>query len=149
MGKMRGRTKPVFNGFDPTPRAALSCLLERSSVLPAIASEVKDPETLENFHTFLDGEFQPTSTFLALLKDEVAREVETMWDRTDVSQYPSNSESWEAVLQGTVKPQAGEKAKATVVCEAKDEDSGAAGGASGLQRKFIPPIAPEAPDQEL
>jgi hypothetical protein len=32
--KMRGRTKPVFLGFDPGPRTALACLTDRSAVLP-------------------------------------------------------------------------------------------------------------------
>jgi hypothetical protein len=91
--KMRRRLRPVFADFDPMSHAAIECLIEKSVVLP-IAGEDAVLVEGQPEHTFADADFQPTSTFLTLLKAEVAQEMETLWDRSDPSNYPSLSEEW-------------------------------------------------------
>merc|ERR1740117_2001156 len=45
-------------------------------------------------HTFLDGDFRPSMPFLELMKQEVAIEMETLWDRHDVTMFPTLSDEW-------------------------------------------------------
>jgi len=149
--KMHGRLKPVFMGFDPGSRTALSCLIERSEVLPSESADKisAGTSTVPLLHIFADSEFQPTGTFAALLKDEVAQEMDTMWDRSDPSIYPSSSEGWSiafgAYLQAAHADAAdGPRAAVDALGDAAGD---AAGGVAGLQRKFKP-LAPPVPPSE-
>ncbi|CAE7262008.1 TARBP1 [Symbiodinium natans] len=88
--KMRRRLKPVFLQFDTT-KTALEALTETCEVLP----RTTDREILQPLNLFADGDFRPSQTFLALLKEEVAKEMDDIFDAEDCSQYASGSEHWE------------------------------------------------------
>merc|ERR1719158_2443414 len=92
---MRKRLQPVFFEFDPMKHASIECLTEKSVVLPDTSSAAGQPAA-DAEHEFSDGEFQPTSTFLTFLKAEVAHEMETLWNRSDPTTYPSLSLEWRA-----------------------------------------------------
>jgi len=167
---MRKRTRPVFFDFDPMSQAALECLTDKSIVLPApadayVAASVrpsaeesggaKAGSTAGVVHSFADGDFLPTQTFLTLLKAEVAHEMESLWDRSDPTTYPSLSEEWKARLEAEANATAAgnvEQSDPDVLAGERpaDNDGSAAGGAAGLQRKFVPPepAAPPPSDTE-
>lgn len=155
--KMRNRCKPLFEGFEPEGRTALSCLLERSSVLPPGRPEGGNEGEID-LHIFADSDFQPTATFMALLKDEVAHEMELLWDRSDETQYPSCSDHWQSLRRealDSASASAPGQAAATpggplepAPPPCGDGGASAAGGASGLQRKFRPPAPPVAPGEQ-
>ncbi|CAK9022859.1 unnamed protein product [Durusdinium trenchii] len=137
--KMRRRLRPIFLSYD-TSKSALAALTKLSEVLPSDGKEILQP-----LHIFANGDFKPSQTFLELLKDEVAQEMERIFEGEDPSQYSSSSEHWQEAqlaalravrqLQGPVE----EEQEATGLVHA-------AGGASGLQRKFVPPAPPRLPD---
>lgn len=162
---MRGRMKPIFQDFNPEERSTLVALMERSQVLPPSwegggPAEAKAPEpgssSAPQLHVFMDGEFQPTGTFLNLLRDEVASEMETLFDRADITQYPSMSDNFQLVLaDAIVATRAGDAgdrpATAGAVAAGQGEAPGAApmaSGETGLQRKFVPPAPPVPPEVE-
>ncbi|CAE8700061.1 unnamed protein product [Polarella glacialis] len=126
--KMRRRLKLVFLGLELGSKTALESLTELSEVLPQV-DEVKTGEAAEipmPLHIFADGDFKPSSTFLTLLKDEVVLGVEDLYKHEDNTQYSSrDSEAPEVLPSG----------------------QGAAGGAAGLQRKFVPPAPPVLPEE--
>lgn len=165
--KMRRRLQPVFSDFDPVARAAIDVLVEKSAVLPdpttagpapsggaaAASTGAASAATPDISHTFADGDFIPTSTFLNFLKGEVADEMERLWDRTDPSTYPSISEEWRyriATASAAAAATSGESGASDAVAASVAGPAGSlaettAGGASGMQRKFVPLTPPPAP----
>jgi len=85
-------------GFDPAKKAGIECLTQKS-VVPAVSNAGSASEGEQQEHTIKEGDFQPTDTFLEFLKAEVAHEMETLWDRSDPTQYPSLSDHWQAHLE--------------------------------------------------
>jgi len=132
--KMRKRLKPVFFDFDPMVHTGIECLTEKSIILPG--SDNAAGRAASEEHIVADGDFQPTSTFLTLVKAEVANEMETLWDRGDPTQYPSLSDHWLAHLDEAVAHNAAKEKAAAAVADT--EAASGAGGIAGLQRKFIP-----------
>eukprot|EP00443_Scrippsiella_acuminata_P112122 CAMPEP_0115624218 /NCGR_PEP_ID=MMETSP0272-20121206/27184_1 /TAXON_ID=71861 /ORGANISM="Scrippsiella trochoidea, Strain CCMP3099" /LENGTH=1728 /DNA_ID=CAMNT_0003060473 /DNA_START=83 /DNA_END=5266 /DNA_ORIENTATION=+ len=164
--KMRGRLKPVFQGFEPDATGTMPSFAVLSHVLPPSAgSGPGEAATEQPPYVFTDSEFQPTSTFLNLLKDEVAHEMETLFDRSDVTQYPSISDNWQAVLAeataaAAALPSASSTAEAggsvavegaVPVTAAREEDERGdsdGGSAPNTQRKFVPLAPPVAAGDE-
>lgn len=168
---MRARLKPVFAGFNLDERSTLAALIERSQVLPpSEAAEVGSgagraaamgDEGSGPLHIFADSEFQPTGIFLNHLRDEVAQEMELLFEQEDHTQFPSSSENFcvtfaEAIAANNRLGSAG-KTEEPRGCKASGEAGGGggaaaselpAGGASGLQRKFVPLAPPLPPDED-
>jgi len=168
-GKMRDRLKPVFVDFDPLEHTALACFTERSVVLPnpveggSLPVEHEDPSGAE--HTFADSDFQPSRTFLAHLKDEVSHEMDSLWNRNDLSTYPSCSDELRHQLASVIAgvPRADRpvvaEASTSLVHDPTPCDSGSIGTAlvdssgaqresAGIQRKFIPLAPPVSPESD-
>lgn len=145
-GKMRRRLYRVFQDFEVGSKTVLEALTKLSEVLPRDGLPGQNnPALLQPLHIFADSDFRPSQTFLTFLKDEVAQEIDTMYQGDhDATQYSSFSEHWQeaqlAVLRGNSV--ANEPAES----EETPQESGAAGGASGLQRKFVPPAPPCPPE---
>jgi len=156
--KMRGRLKPVFVTFDPCGFGTLPSLVDHCTVLPKADLEASCNEevfTDETNFVFKDGELQPVNTFMNGLKEEVAHEMETLYERSDITQYPSLSDNWKAVLAQAVE--AAKKGGALAPAEASVANGAAASTtptdaapvtdpnstststfAYGTQRKFVP-----------
>ncbi|CAE7832121.1 TARBP1 [Symbiodinium sp. CCMP2592] len=141
--KMRRRLKPVFLQFDMS-KTALEALSENCEVLPRSST---DREILQPLSLFADGDFRPSQTFLALLKEEVAKEMDDIFDAEDCSQYASASEHWEEAQRCALR--AVQAAQGGAGGREEEAEATAAGGASGLQRKFIPPAPPRLPEDSI
>eukprot|EP00933_Yihiella_yeosuensis_P032428 TRINITY_DN26021_c0_g1_i1.p1 TRINITY_DN26021_c0_g1~~TRINITY_DN26021_c0_g1_i1.p1 ORF type:complete len:862 (+),score=161.15 TRINITY_DN26021_c0_g1_i1:71-2587(+) len=160
--KMRRRLTPIFQDFEMKSKTSLDSLIKNSEVLPKddVGREPGSDE-LEKLpkplHLFSDLDFRPTETFLTHLKDEVASGMEDLYEAEDPTQYASMSEHWQVAQLAALHALQGEErglpsfngsgASSFALVgdiEQKDkcEEDGAAGGVSGLQRKFIPPAPP-------
>ena len=102
---MRNRQCPVWKLWDPLSRFTLQALSKHALILPIVKTTGQSPafgtasdgasggQTIWQ-HVFGDGDFRPTSIFVEELRNQISEEIETLWDRTDISLYPSNSEEW-------------------------------------------------------
>eukprot|EP00434_Breviolum_minutum_P041127 symbB.v1.2.036582.t1/scaffold5198.1/size29900/2 len=123
--KMRRRLRPIYQSYD-TSKTALEALTELSEVLPSTTEkEILQP---------------PSQTFLELLKDEVAKEMENIFEGEDASQYASSSEHWQEAQLAALRAAKQLQGSTEEIPDLAAVD--AAGGASGLQRKFVPPAPP-------
>ncbi|CAJ1348141.1 unnamed protein product [Effrenium voratum] len=129
--KMRRRLRPVFQAYD-TSKSALEALTDLAEVLP----RTSDAAILQPLNIFADGDFKPSQSFLTLVKDEVAQEMDEIFEEEDFTQYASSSEHWQEAQMAALRVQLspGEEPEPARV--------DAAGGVSGLQRKFVPPAPP-------
>ncbi|CAL1149002.1 unnamed protein product [Cladocopium goreaui] len=138
--KMRRRLRPIYQSYD-TSKSALEALTQLSEVLPSAETE---KEILQPLHIFANGDFKPSHTFLELLKEEVAKEMESIFEGEDASQYASSSEHWQEAQLAALRAVQQLEGSKDEVPDLVAVD--AAGGASGLQRKFVPPAPPRLPD---
>lgn len=117
---------------------------------------------------FADSDFQPSRTFLALLKDEVSHEMDALWNRNDLSTYPSCSDELRIQLASVLAgvPRADRpivaEAPASAAFLPADRAANGSGGvsavlndgigtqrdAAGIQRKFIPLAPPASPESD-
>eukprot|EP00931_Biecheleriopsis_adriatica_P117177 TRINITY_DN92713_c0_g1_i1.p1 TRINITY_DN92713_c0_g1~~TRINITY_DN92713_c0_g1_i1.p1 ORF type:complete len:1761 (+),score=363.55 TRINITY_DN92713_c0_g1_i1:591-5285(+) len=147
--KMRRRLRPVFQGFETETKTALEALTQLSEVMPreTLPPTEEAQGLLKPLHLFTDSEFRPTQSFLTLLKDEVAQEMDRIFEeQQDCTQYNSLSEHWQEAQLAVLRAASAHGADTTEEAEASAQASEAAGGASGLQRKFVPPAPPCPPD---
>jgi len=133
--KMRGRTQPIFMRFDPSVRVSLESLTDDCIVLPMLpdrAEQAAVDEKVPSVYSFVDSDFRPTQTFLDLLREEVASEMDTMWDRQDPTLNLTSSEEWRSLLQSSLQG-------VGQVGEACGDALDSVRPQAGPQRKFAPP----------
>eukprot|EP00929_Paragymnodinium_shiwhaense_P102115 TRINITY_DN65301_c0_g1_i1.p1 TRINITY_DN65301_c0_g1~~TRINITY_DN65301_c0_g1_i1.p1 ORF type:complete len:1682 (+),score=427.74 TRINITY_DN65301_c0_g1_i1:83-5128(+) len=146
--KMRGRTSPVFERFEPLERAGVESLLQLSHVKPSVEEQEEGDSSPS--YVFLDGDFRPTQTFVDVVKQEAAHVMEVLWDRSDSTINPAVSDEWHYFLERLAKAererQEAEASRATTEATTAYPSQTAFGG---VQRKFVPdaPVA-DAPRSE-
>lgn len=143
---MRGRTQTVFMRFDPAKRSALDCLLHNAHVLPDGRNTDQDDSGTPPSHTFLDGDFRVMQPFLEELKQEVASEMEVLWDRSDPTINPAISDEWQYHVERLVKAEQQRREKGAEgtgngkQAVVANDTVTAPRAQAGEQRKYVPEV---------